>query len=118
MQNYIFPGQIVETLPDFPHAPPEWTTDFAQSVANTEKLALSEIHWQVIQSLQDYFDRQEDAEINLRELHDALDEHFHAQGGLKHLYEIFPGGPVAQGCRLAGLEIPHGAVNPSLGSVM
>jgi tRNA 2-thiouridine synthesizing protein E len=33
------------------------------------------------------------------------------------LFEIIPGGPVAQGCRLAGLKPPPGSVDPSFGSV-
>ena len=53
----------------------------------------------------------------MRELHDALDEHFHAKGGMKFLYTVLPGGPVAQGCRLAGLTPPAGSVDPSFGSV-
>ena len=53
----------------------------------------------------------------MRVLHDALDEKFHVKGGMKVLYEMFPGGPVAQGCRLAGLEAPAGAVDKSFGSV-
>jgi tRNA 2-thiouridine synthesizing protein E len=55
--------------------------------------------------------------INLRDLHDALDEHFHAKGGLKYLYTIFPGGPITQSCRLAGLKAPFIASDPSFGSV-
>jgi tRNA 2-thiouridine synthesizing protein E len=55
--------------------------------------------------------------MNMRELHDALDEKFHPQGGMKYLYKLFPGGPVAQGCRLAGIDVPAGAVDKSFGSV-
>jgi tRNA 2-thiouridine synthesizing protein E len=53
----------------------------------------------------------------VRELHDALDERFHARGGIKFLYEQFPGGPIAQGCRFAGLQAPAGAADKSFGSV-
>ena len=52
----------------------------------------------------------------MRQLHDALDERFHAKGGLKYLYEVFPGGPIAQGCRFAGLKPPAGAADKSFGS--
>lgn len=42
---------------------------------------------------------------------------FHALGGLKFLYKMLPGGPVAQGCRLAGLKVPAGAKDKSFGSL-
>jgi tRNA 2-thiouridine synthesizing protein E len=55
--------------------------------------------------------------VNARELHDALEEKFHVKGGMRYLYVLFPGGPIAQGCRLAGLPTPTGAVDLSFGSV-
>ncbi|MGB5339763.1 MAG: sulfite reductase, partial [Gammaproteobacteria bacterium] len=36
---------------------------------------------------------------------------------LKYLYTLLPGGPVAQGCRLAGLEPPAGSQDAGFGSV-
>jgi tRNA 2-thiouridine synthesizing protein E len=36
---------------------------------------------------------------------------------MRHLYMLFPGGPVAQGCRVAGLPVPAGAVDRGFGSV-
>ncbi|MEN8176928.1 MAG: TusE/DsrC/DsvC family sulfur relay protein, partial [Pseudomonadota bacterium] len=72
-------------------------------------------HWEMLRALQEYFARND--QPNVRELHDALDEKFHSRGGLKRLYVLFPGGPVAQGCRLAGLEAPAGATDSSFGSV-
>jgi hypothetical protein len=55
--------------------------------------------------------------INLRDLHDALDECFYLKGGLKYLYTLFPGGPIAQSCRLAGLKAPFMATDRGFGSV-
>ena len=117
MNDIMHPGTRVEN-PAFPHAPDGWTRDTTLAVARAEKLKLEEDHWRVVQALQEYFARQESDEINVRELHDALDEAFHLKGGLKYLYTLLPGGPVAQGCRLAGLEIPVGAVDRNFGSVM
>jgi tRNA 2-thiouridine synthesizing protein E len=71
----------------------------------------------MLAALQAYFAGHDKPDLNMRELHDALDERFHTRGGMKFLYRLFPGGPVAQGCRLAGLPVPAGAVNPSFGSV-
>ena len=104
--------------PDFPHAPLDWTREDAMEVAREEKLALTENHWETIRALQAYYASHEDeATINLRNLHDALDEHFHQQGGLKFLYTLFPGGPIAQSCRLAGLKAPFIASDRSFGTV-
>ncbi|NWG39851.1 MAG: TusE/DsrC/DsvC family sulfur relay protein [Hydrogenophilaceae bacterium] len=104
--------------PDFPHAPMDWTREEALEIARKENLTMSEAHWEAIRALQSYFASHEDEKsIHLRELHDALDEHFHVQGGLKYLYTLFPGGPVAQGCRIAGLKAPFIAKDSSFGSV-
>jgi tRNA 2-thiouridine synthesizing protein E len=85
-------------------------------IARQEQLELGPDHWEVLDALQEYFARQEGV-IRRRALHDALEEKFHHKGGLRYLYMLFPGGPVAQGCRLAGLEPPAGAFDPSYGSV-
>jgi tRNA 2-thiouridine synthesizing protein E len=36
---------------------------------------------------------------------------------MKYLYTLFPGGPIVQGCRLAGLKAPAGATDRGFGSV-
>jgi tRNA 2-thiouridine synthesizing protein E len=103
--------------PRFPHAPPDWTRETAAEIAQQEQLTLGDDHWAVVRGLQEFFARHEYGFINLRELHDALDEKFHHKGGMKYLYTLLPGGPIAQGCRLAGLKPPTGAVDLSFGSV-
>ena len=90
----------------------------AVAKAREENLSLGPDHMEMLGALQEYFARNADREMNTRELHDALDEKFHHKGGMKYLYKLFPGGPVAQGCRLAGLEPPAGAVDKSFGSVV
>jgi tRNA 2-thiouridine synthesizing protein E len=105
----------VEKDPRFPYAPPGWSTAEAERVAGAEGLTLGEDHWEAVRALQEFFTR--NATPRVRELHDALDERFHARGGIRHLYELFPGGPTAQGCRLAGLQAPAGAEDRSFGSV-
>lgn len=101
--------------PDFPNAPADWSRTTAETVAKADGISLGPDHWEVIKALQAWFADQ--PRSNVRELHDALDERFHALGGIKFLYGILPGGPVAQGCRLAGLEPPPGATDKSFGSV-
>jgi len=108
-----------EPRPDsrFPHAAPEWSPAVAEETARHERLELSADHWEAVRALQEYYARHEPTAINMRELHDALDEKFHRQGGIKYLYRLFPAGPIAQGCRIAGLKAPAGAIDRGFGSV-
>jgi tRNA 2-thiouridine synthesizing protein E len=103
---------------EFPFAPDSWSTGEATDMAAAEGLAVSPDHWEAMRALQEFYSRHESSRINSRELRDALDERFHERGGMKYLYDLFPGGPVAQGCRLAGLEAPAGSNDPGFGSVM
>lgn len=103
--------------PKFPHAPADWTPGFAVKNAKQDGLDLSEDHWEALRALQEYYAKHEEITVNMRELHDALDEKFHIKGGIKYLYILFPGGPLAQGCRIAGLKVPAGATDKGFGSV-
>jgi len=114
MSDIMNPGAASRD-PAFPHAPADWTRGDAAAIATADGLTLSDDHWEVIAALQRFFG--EHKEPHVRTMHDALDESFHGRGGLKYLYKLFPGGPVAQGCRLAGLKAPAGAVDKSFGSV-
>jgi tRNA 2-thiouridine synthesizing protein E len=115
MREILNPNLATEKDPAFPHAPEGWTEASAAGLAREEGIELTSAHWEVVRALQEYFTRNETPHV--RELHDALDEKFHSQGGIKYLYGLFPGGPVAQGCRLAGLQPPAGAIDKSFGSV-
>ena len=101
-------------MESFPNAPGNWDINNAESAAKDEGVNLSEDHWDLIRALQEYYHKVDIP--RLRQIKDALDEKFHSRGGMKYLYQIIPGGPVAQGCRLAGLNVPAGAVDKSFGS--
>ncbi|MBX2886472.1 MAG: TusE/DsrC/DsvC family sulfur relay protein [Granulosicoccus sp.] len=101
---------------DFPNAPINWSLSTANAKANDLGIVMGPDHWEIIICLQEYFSRNEAP--NRRELNDALNEFWHAHGGLKALYRLFPGGPVAQGCTIAGIEVPPGTVDSSFGSVV
>ena len=113
--QYLNPGRETTSDSQFPYAPEGWTTSTAKQVAKDEGLELSMDHWETIKALQEYFAKHD--HVHVREIYDALDEKFHDKGGVKHLYSVFTQGPVAQGCRLAGLHAPAGSVDPSFGSV-
>lgn len=118
MEEVMNPGIKAGQDPSFPNAPIKWRKEHAIDKAQAEGITLNEDHWNVICALQEYYVRHEDRRINTRELHDALDEKFHEKGGIMYLYELLPRGPIAQGCRLAGLKVPAGAINQSFGSVV
>ena len=103
--------------PGFPFAPAGWTQQSAESRATAEGLTPVADHWEAVSSLQEFFSRHDAPSINARELHDALEEKFHSRGGMKYLYNLFPGGPVTQGCMLAGIEPPAGCSDTGFGSV-
>ncbi|MGO9743023.1 MAG: TusE/DsrC/DsvC family sulfur relay protein [Roseiarcus sp.] len=102
--------------PGFRYAPIGWTPEEAERIAKADGLTLSDEHWEAIFALQSYYAHHDEGHINLRDLHDALEEKFFHRGGLKHLYEILPGGPIAQGCKLAGLKAPGAAIDSGMGS--
>jgi len=117
MDEIVGGGAAAGKDPKFPHAPEGWTPALAANAALGEGLKLGDEHWEALRALQAYYARNEASAVHLRELHDALDEKFHRQGGIKRLYLLFPGGPVAQGCRIAGLKAPAGATDKGFGSV-
>ena len=113
MNDILHPGREADS--GFPHAPAGWSPTDSEAIANEEGLDLNEEYWEVVRALQELFARQRD--ISVRKIHDALNEKFYARGGMKHLYRLLPGGPVAQGCRLAGIKAPAGSTDASFGSV-
>ncbi|KVW97100.1 TusE/DsrC/DsvC family sulfur relay protein [Thiobacillus denitrificans] len=117
-QDFERPGYETRPIPDFPHAPFDWSREQAEEVAKTEGLTLTETRWEVVRALQGLCAHHAEPALNARDLHDALDEHFHGEGGIKYLYELFPEGPLAQGCRLAGLKPPAGAQDKGMGSAV
>ncbi len=115
MNDIMHPSSATKRDPQFPNAPEGWTKSNAENTARAEGIELSADHWALVSALQEYFAKNETPHI--RALRDALDEKFHSKGGVKYLYQLFPGGPVAQGCRVAGLHPPASSSDESFGSV-
>lgn len=120
MEDVMHPGSYAPD-PKFPNAPRGWSQAEAQQTAHEQEVTLGEDHWEAIRALQNYYAKHNapgGRQLNVRGLHDALDERFYAKGGLKYVYGLFPGGPLAQGCPIAGLEPPPGAADKGFGSVI
>ncbi len=92
-----------------------WTEERARTRAQAEGLELDEERMDVLCFLRDLYADCGPAP-NARSLMKSLAEAYKDQGGLRYLYRLFPGGPVTQGCRLAGLPVPPGSVDPSFGT--
>jgi tRNA 2-thiouridine synthesizing protein E len=95
---------------------PPWSEDIARTLAAEEDIVLTAEHWEVIHLLRNHF-RIHGNNLSGTQLSRALEEPFGARGGRKHLYLLFPHGPISQGCKLAGLPPPAYSRDPSFGSV-
>lgn len=95
---------------------PEWSEMKALATARAEGITLSDEHWQVLHFLRDHY-RDNGPTCTAREIIRALEDRFGDEHGKRHLYQLFPGGPVVQGCRIAGLPTPAYGIDPSFGSV-
>lgn len=92
-----------------------WSLQAASAAAAKEGIELTAAHWKVIEFLQKTYVVNGPAS-HARALASLLDEAFAVDGGAKTLYRLFPGGPVAQGSRLAGVPAPHDSKDPSFGT--
>lgn len=93
-----------------------WSPLFAQRLAEAEGLELTDEHWEVVVYLRERY-RSKGPARHAREVLQELEERFAEGEGRRRLYELFPGGPVNQGSRLAGLPVPPFSSDPSFGSV-
>jgi len=108
-QDLIHPGYETPSILDFPYAPSNWSVKAAEEGAHQRGLTLTETHWRVVRTLQALYARNAEPVINMRDLHDALEQDFHREGGIRYLYTLFPNGPLAQSRLLASLTLPAGA---------
>lgn len=95
---------------------PEWSEQVAAELAAKEGIQLSAEHMEVIHLLRDHY-RFHGHDMSGTRLLRALEEPFGRRGGRKHLFELFPGGPITQGCKFAGLPPPPYSKDLSFGSV-
>ena len=106
INDFVNPGASAERDPSFPDAPEGWTTAEAEAMATKYGLTLGEDHWEIIRVLQGCY--RDEAAPRIRTLCAAMKARFKGKGGAEYAYELFPAGPLAQGCKLAGLLPPSG----------
>jgi tRNA 2-thiouridine synthesizing protein E len=93
----------------------DWNRERGIQLAQQEKIEMTDAHWQVIDFLRQRYVEKGEAE-SARDVAEELDELFAAQGGDRYLRKLFPGGPVSQGSRIAGLSVPAYSQDPSFGT--
>ncbi len=88
----------------------QWNKDVAAYLAEEEGVAMSDAHWEVVNFLREYYDEYKIAPM-IRILTKAIGKKLGKEkGNTKYLYELYPGGPAKQACKIAGLPKPTGCV--------
>lgn len=84
--------------------PSEWTEAFAEKVARTEGIAMTDEHWRVIRFIRRWLEEHgvtPDARHVMKFL--AGDR----EAGRARMFELFPYGYVKQACKIAGMKKPR-----------
>ncbi|MBF0188148.1 MAG: TusE/DsrC/DsvC family sulfur relay protein [Magnetococcales bacterium] len=88
----------------------DWNEDVAKFLATQEEIDMSESHWEVVQFLREYYEEYKIAPM-IRILTKAIGKKLGKEkGNTKYLYDLYPGGPAKQACKIAGLPKPTGCV--------
>ncbi len=88
----------------------DWSEVVANHLAETESVEMSDAHWEVVNFLREYNDEYKIApmiRILTKEIGKKLGQE---KGTAKYLYDLYPGGPAKQACKIAGLPKPTGCV--------
>ena len=86
--------------------PEHWSPAIANALAQSDGFELSAEHWEILKVLRRYYAEYE-LEPPIRALTRLLAaEYGKHKANSRHLYRLFPDGPVKQGCRYAGLPLP------------
>jgi TusE/DsrC/DsvC family sulfur relay protein len=105
MPKVTLGGTEVEIDEDgFIQEPDKWNNAVAEDLAKGENAyPMGDEHWKLVNYLRDYYLKYEIAPpIRMLVKQTGLD--------LKHIYELFPGGPAKGACKVAGLPKPTGCV--------
>jgi tRNA 2-thiouridine synthesizing protein E len=88
----------------------QWNEDVACAIAGEEDIEMTEAHWEVVNFLRDYYAEYKIAPM-IRILTKSIGKKLGKEKGTtRYLYELYPGGPSKQACRIAGLPRPTGCV--------
>ena len=110
------PNLAVQDPEGYMYELPQWNPEIAQDLADKDGLGeLSAMQWRVLHSLRANYQEVGNTKTAHQILR-SLAKDFASEGGGRHLYRMFPLGPVTQGSRLAGLPEATYSGDPSFGS--
>ena len=95
---------------------PDWSESEAISMAEEDGLPLTDEHFEVLTYLRKYYDKNGQG-YNARTLLNVMEFEFGKWKGKRHLYLLFPKGPVSMGCKYAGIPLPPNCNDLSFGTV-
>ncbi|MBF0125540.1 MAG: TusE/DsrC/DsvC family sulfur relay protein [Magnetococcales bacterium] len=88
----------------------DWSEEVANFLAKSEHVDMTEAHWEVVHFLREYYEEYKIAPM-IRILTKAIGKKLGKEkGNTKYLYDLYPGGPAKQACKIAGLPKPTGCV--------
>lgn len=86
---------------------PNYSDEIVGVIAQSEGIALSDAHWEVIRFMRDQY-RENGQTPNFRNMLKGFAEQARAGTDSKYLYDLFPAGPARQAAKIAGLPRPFG----------
>ena len=95
---------------------PDWSESTAKALAKEDDLTLTDEHFEILKYLRKYYDKHGQG-YNARTLLNVMEFEFGKWKGKRHLYLLFPKGPVSMGCKYAGIPLPPNCNDLSFGSV-
>ncbi|MBI5182180.1 MAG: TusE/DsrC/DsvC family sulfur relay protein [Nitrospirae bacterium] len=88
----------------------DWSKEVADYLAKEEQVDMTDAHWEVVNFLREYYEEYKIAPM-IKILVKAIGKKLGPEkGNTKYLYELYPGGPAKQACKIAGLPKPTGCV--------
>ncbi|MEL0638138.1 TusE/DsrC/DsvC family sulfur relay protein [Marinomonas sp. TI.3.20] len=88
----------------------DWTPELANTLAAQESLILTEMHWEIIFLLRDFYQKFEVSPA-MRPLVKAVSKELGAEKGRSiYLMKLFPGSPPKLAAKIAGLPKPANCI--------
>lgn len=84
--------------------PSQWSEDFAEEVAQSEGIVLTEEHWKTIRFMRAWLDEHGVAPDARHVMKFLAGER---EAGRARIFELFPYGYVRQACKIAGMKRPR-----------